>query len=188
MWNFGDASVPEIGVTFFAGTFVRHPLALAAARAVLLRLSENGPESQRKLNLRTTEFVERLNKLAQQVRAPVRVNHFASWFMFEFPQGLQFANLFFPYMRDKAVHIWEGRPGFLTLAHTDADLDRTVAAFAETLAEMQDAAFLPALKDVPPVSGARMGRDAAGRPAWFVLDPNRPGRYLQVGGAVESDV
>ena len=28
MWQYGDDSFPEIGVTFFAGTFVRHPLAL----------------------------------------------------------------------------------------------------------------------------------------------------------------
>ncbi len=31
-WRFGDDSFPETGVTFFAGTFVRHPLAMAAAR------------------------------------------------------------------------------------------------------------------------------------------------------------
>ena len=29
-------------MTFFAGTFVRHPLALAAAKAVLLHLKERG--------------------------------------------------------------------------------------------------------------------------------------------------
>src|SRR3546814_13497608 len=28
-WQFGDDSVPTVGVTYFAGTFVRHPLALA---------------------------------------------------------------------------------------------------------------------------------------------------------------
>src|SRR3546814_17344769 len=27
-WQFGDDSVPTVGVTYFAGTFVRHPLAL----------------------------------------------------------------------------------------------------------------------------------------------------------------
>ena len=37
-WAYGDDVVPEVGVTFFAGTFVRHPLALAAAQAVLLHL------------------------------------------------------------------------------------------------------------------------------------------------------
>ena len=56
MWSFGDASMPEIGVTFFAGTFVRHPLALAAARSVLLRLRESGPGLQRELNLRTSRI------------------------------------------------------------------------------------------------------------------------------------
>jgi acyl transferase domain-containing protein len=33
---------------------------------------------------------------------------------------------------------------------------------------------------VPPVPGARLGRDAQGNPGWFVPDPNRPGKYLQV--------
>ena len=32
-WQYGDDSIPTVGVTYFAGTFVRHPLALAAAQA-----------------------------------------------------------------------------------------------------------------------------------------------------------
>ena len=191
MWSFGDASMPEVGVTFFAGTFVRHPLALAAARAVLLRLRESGPELQRKLNLRTTEFVERLNGLAQEAGAPVRVKHFASWFMFELPHEPQFATLFFAFMRDKGVHIWEGRPGFLTLAHTDADLDRIAAAFVETLAEMQAATFLP---DSQTTLRLWTGHawDAmlpAGPPGSFPI-PIGPVKYLQVrvNGPVMSDV
>src|SRR5205823_14530938 len=31
-WQFGDDSYPSVGVTFFAGTFVRHPLTLAAVK------------------------------------------------------------------------------------------------------------------------------------------------------------
>ena len=38
-WNYGDESIPEVGVTYFAGTFVRHPPALVAAKAVLEHLS-----------------------------------------------------------------------------------------------------------------------------------------------------
>jgi acyl transferase domain-containing protein len=30
------------------------------------------------------------------------------------------------------------------------------------------------------LEGARLGRDERGRPAWFVPDPNRPGKYIQV--------
>jgi len=33
---------------------------------------------------------------------------------------------------------------------------------------------------VPAISGARLGRDAAGNEAWFVPDLDRPGKYLQV--------
>ncbi len=42
-WQYGDTSIPEVGVTFFAGTFVRHPQALAAARAVLNHLKNCWP-------------------------------------------------------------------------------------------------------------------------------------------------
>src|SRR6185436_2663914 len=48
-WQFGDASVPTVGVTYFAGTFVRHPLALAAVRAVLKHLKKEGPALQQKV-------------------------------------------------------------------------------------------------------------------------------------------
>ena len=171
--------VPEVGVTFFAGTFVRHPLALAAARAVLLHLREAGPELQRNLNLRTTRLVDILNGHAEKVGAPVRVTHFSSWFCFNFPQDVPYASLFYAYMRDKGVHIWEGRAGFLTTAHTKSDIDRVVAAFKETIEEMQEAEFLPggAPEHLP---GARLGKDLNGRPAWFVPDPDQPGKYLQV--------
>ena len=36
------------------------------------------------------------------------------------------------------------------------------------------------LTRVAPIYGARLGRDAAGKEAWFVPDPDRPGNYLQV--------
>lgn len=179
-WRYGDQSSPEAGVTFFAGTFVRHPLALAAARAVLLRLKAESPELQRTLNLRTTHFVETLNAHASRVRAPLRVTHFGSWFCINFPHDLPLASLFFAFMRAKGMHIWEGRPGFLTLAHTDADLERAVTAFKQSLAEMQEADFLPGGEEQPPVPGARKGRDASGRKAWFLPDPERAGKYLQV--------
>jgi glutamate-1-semialdehyde aminotransferase len=183
-WRYGDPSCPEVGVTFFAGTFVRHPLALAAARAVLLRLQKESPELQRTLNLRTTRFVDTLNAHAEKVHAPVRVTHFGSWFCINFPHDLPLASLFFAFMRAKGMHLWEGRPGFLTLAHTDADLERAVTAFRETLAEMQAADFLPGDAEQPPMPGARKGRDPAGRKAWFIPDPQRAGKYLQVGETV----
>ncbi|WP_339028192.1 aminotransferase class III-fold pyridoxal phosphate-dependent enzyme [Bradyrhizobium symbiodeficiens] len=187
-WRFGDESGPEVGVTFFAGTFVRHPLALAGARAVLERLRDDGPELQRELNLRTLGFVKRLNDIADEASAPVRLRHFASWFMFDLPNDAPLASLFFAYMRHHGVHIWEGRPGFLTLAHSDADLDRIADAFGRSLDEMQRAGFLPGHREEsPPMAGARLGRDAQGNKAWFVPDPDRRGKFLQVNLRSSAD-
>ncbi|MFC7302484.1 hypothetical protein, partial [Cognatiluteimonas weifangensis] len=33
----------------------------------------------------------------------------------------------------------------------------------------------------PIAAGARLGRDPEGRPAWYLADPARPGKYLKVG-------
>ena len=181
-WQYGDDSMPSVGMTFFAGTFVRHPLALAAAHAVLTHLKTEGGELQRRLNLRTTAFVETLNARAAELRAPIAVTHFSSWFCFNFPHDIPMSPLFFPYMRSKGIHIWEGRPGFLTTAHSEQDVERIIEAFVETLREMQQAGFLPNTADTPPVPGARRGKHPDGREGWFVPDPDRPGRYLEVSG------
>ena len=184
-WQYGDASLPEVGVTFFAGTFVRHPLALAAARAVITHLEEKGPDLQRDLNVRTTEFAARLDAHAQSVGAPVRITHFSSWLYVNFPSDLPHVGLFYAMMRDRGVHVWEGRCWFLTTAHTDADLELVFEAFRDTIAEMQAADFLPGGAE-PPVPGARRGHDAEGREAWFVPDPARPGEYLRVEEAAAT--
>ena len=52
-------------------------------------------------------------------------------------------------MRDRGVHIWEGRCWFLTTAHTDADLELVFEAFRDTIAEMQAADFLPGGAEPP---------------------------------------
>jgi hypothetical protein len=130
--------------------------------------------------------VDALNAHAESAQAPVRITHFASWLCINLPHDLPLASLFFAHMRAKGVHIWEGRPAFLTLAHSDADLERVTRAFCETLGEMQAAGFLPAAEEQPPVPGARKGRDAAGRSAWFIPDPQRAGKYLQVRETVHG--
>jgi len=32
----------------------------------------------------------------------------------------------------------------------------------------------------PPVPGARLGRDPDGKPAWYVANPDMPGKYIKV--------
>jgi amino acid adenylation domain-containing protein len=142
MWQFGDESYPEIGVTFFAGTFVRHPLAVAAMKAVLQHLKEQGPALQVQLTERTTRLVRTINAIFEQRGLPTRLESFGSFFYLGFPSDEPFANLFYFYMRDKGIHIREGFPCFLTTAHADADLEKVVQAFKESVIEMQEAGFL----------------------------------------------
>ncbi len=144
-WQYGDGSGPEVGVTFFAGTFVRHPLALAAARAVLLHLKHAGPGLQRELNARTAALAERLDGFFVERGVPSRIHHFASWFYFTFPGDARLGALLYYAMRAKGIHIQEGYPCFLTTAHTDADIASIEHAFRETVDEMQAAGVLPRL-------------------------------------------
>ena len=140
-WRFGDDSYPEVGVTFFAGTFIRHPLTLAAMKAVLQHLQQQGPGLQEDLNDRTTKLAGTLNQLFEREQVPTRIEHFASFFYFAFPAEERFASLFYYFLRAKGIHILEGFPCFLSTAHTDADLERILEAFKESVAEMKNAGF-----------------------------------------------
>ena len=142
-WRYGDDSGPEVGVTFFAGTFVRHPLAMAAARSVLLHLKEQGPALQADLNEKTASLAHALDRFFQERGVPARVHHFASWFYFTFPHDARLGSLFYYSMRSKGIHIQEGYPCFLTTAHTQADLNAIEQAFRDTIIEMQEAKALP---------------------------------------------
>ncbi len=142
-WQYGDDSGPEVGVTFFAGTFVRHPLAMAAARSVLLHLKEQGPRLQSEMNEKTARLAESLDRFFKERGVQTRVHHFTSWFYFVFPHDARLSSLFYYSMRAKGVHIQEGYPCFLTTVHTQADLDTVENTFRETILEMQAAKALP---------------------------------------------
>jgi len=142
-WQYGDASIPEVGVTFFAGTFVRHPLALAVARSVLNHLKTAGPQLQLELNRKTAEIATSLDNFFVERGVPSRIHHFASWFYFTFHSDARLSSLLYYAMREKGVHIQEGYPCFLTTAHSVADLERVEAVFRETIEEMQQSNALP---------------------------------------------
>jgi acyl transferase domain-containing protein len=64
-------------------------------------------------------------------------------------------------------------------------LERTQLSGTPTAQTLQDQARQAARPnwraDQPPVPGARLGRDPAGNPGWYVPDPERAGQYLRVG-------
>ena len=189
-WQYGDDSVPTVGVTYFAGTFVRHPLALAAARASLLHMKEQGGALQQRLNARTAAMAAELNAFAADVGAPVRIRSFASLWRTAFEEDHPLQDLLFAMMRSRGIHILDNFPCFFTSAHTEADFQAIALAWKESVLELQEAGLLPrrtatpaTVMDAaePAVPGARLGRDPEGRPAWYVPDPKAPGQYLKVG-------
>lgn len=192
-WAFGDESAPEQGVSFFAGTFVRHPLALAATVATLRYLRDAGPSLQADLNARAARFVAAMAAVARETQAPVSIEHFGSIMHLKATDARHPLNTFlWHFLRDEGVHLLEGFPTYLTLAHSEDDLAAVVAAFRRAIARMFAARFwtspaaapgiAPAAErfSTPPVPGARLGRAADGSAAWFVEDPATPGRYVQV--------
>jgi amino acid adenylation domain-containing protein len=168
-WQYGDTSIPEVGVTFFAGTFVRHPQALAAARSVLNHLKNAGPQLQIDLNRKTAELATRLDNFFVERGVPSRIHHFASWFYFTFHSDARFGSLLYYAMREKGIHIQEGYPCFLTTAHSDADLEDVEAVFRETVEEMQRSNALPIhdshqVNTVPATEPAMHSAALAGNP------------------------
>jgi amino acid adenylation domain-containing protein len=142
-WQFGDDSFPEVGVTFFAGTFVRHPLAIAAAHAVLRHLEKEGPELQERTARRAARFASEVNAMLARRGVPARLQSFSSVFYLAFDGDLPYAPLLFYYLRDRGVHVWEGRVGFISTEHSEGDIDFLVGAFEGAVSEMQAAGFLP---------------------------------------------
>lgn len=143
-WSYGDDSVPEVGVTFFAGTFVRHPLALAAAWRVVEHLKREGPRLQIEVAERVERLCRKLNRHFEDIGVPIRLPHFSAFAVIEHAPDLQHVGLLWYFLREKGIHVWEGRPLYFTTAHTDEDLDHVVRAFTTAVADMQAAGFLPA--------------------------------------------
>ena len=146
-WQFGDASRPASTMTFFGGTFCRHPLSMAATHACLRYMKSEGPALQDRMNQRTSALAERLNALFRQAGAPFRVAWFASQFQVRHavPGGETFQSLelsvFFFLLMTKGIYTWERRVCFLSIAHTDADFDQIAAAVQDSLHEMRVGGF-----------------------------------------------
>jgi amino acid adenylation domain-containing protein len=191
-WQYGDQSFPQIGVTYFAGTFVRHPLALISAKASLQYLKEKGPILQEDLNEKGKYLATELNKEIERRQLPITITNYGSLWRTKFLEEVPYSELLFVLMREKGIHILDGFPCFITEAMSYDDLNKIVHAFTESLDEMISAGFFPAKdhhhhinpivtsNNNPPVKGARLGKDRDGNPAWFVENPDKTGTYLQI--------
>jgi glutamate-1-semialdehyde aminotransferase/acyl carrier protein len=165
-WRYGDTSVPEADVTYFAGTFHRHPVALAAAKAVLEHLERAGPSLQEDLNARTAAFVGRLNAALEGRGVPVRLSHFSSWFRFEIPSDVVYAPLLAFHLLERGVYCRQiGQNNFFSTTHTDADLAFIERAILDGVDALLAADFLPRAAGAPALAAVAAAAPTPALPA-----------------------
>ncbi|ABD88903.1 type I polyketide synthase [Rhodopseudomonas palustris] len=126
-WPLQGAGGPQAERTFFAGTFNKNPLAMAAATAVLSHLDASGPVLQERLNATTDRFCRELNATLEDDGSALRVEHFSSVMRFS---GA--SDLFYSQLISRGVYVWEGRTCFLSTAHTDSDLGQVAQAVRDS--------------------------------------------------------
>jgi glutamate-1-semialdehyde 2,1-aminomutase len=145
-WRYGDRSIPPVSTTFFAGTFCKHPLSLAAAHAMLTHLKTQGGTLQTKLNQRTTQLVEDLNLAMSSQTIPIRFTAFGSFFAIALSQSTipdLALSLLSYHLLDQGIHLRQGdRGGFLSTAHTEADIDRIQQAWISSIHTLKTEGFL----------------------------------------------
>lgn len=154
MWNYGDDSSPQAKKTFFAGTFCKHPLAMAAAKAVLLHLKTQGASLQHNLNERTAQFVHKLNTYLKTEQVPVEMAFFGSFFnptsssadayLQENSSAYGNLQLFYYHLLDRGIMI-RGGGGYLSTAHTNEDIEAILDAIKDSTQELKEGGFLSPL-------------------------------------------
>ncbi len=143
-WDYGDASHPRANTVFFAGTFNKNHLGMAAACAVLRHLKAEGPALQEALNARTAELTRTLNGYFTAHGLPLHVARFGSLFRFQTHENI---DPFFYSLCEKGIYVWEGRTCFLSTEHSEADIARIVDAVCSTVDEMLAAGWFAGARD-----------------------------------------
>ena len=141
-WSYGNDSTPQVAPTFFAGTFVRHPLVIAAVDAVLEHLENNGAELWKNSADNAADLAGRLNGILARHGLPELVTHYSSWFVMQTTQYDARATLLYPLMRLDGVHVLDGFCCFLTTEHGAMECDRIAEAFENALTALQSVGIL----------------------------------------------
>ncbi|WP_177154608.1 MupA/Atu3671 family FMN-dependent luciferase-like monooxygenase [Actinosynnema pretiosum] len=142
----GPSRLPDgVDPTYTAGTYVKHPLALAAANAVLGRLLDEGPALQERLNERAADLVDDVNDALAALSAPVSIARYGSFFRLVGTNNYSFVH---QPVEVEALRTALGHHGaflvetgtcFLSTAHTDSDVQQVRDAFVGAVTEMRDA-------------------------------------------------
>ncbi|WP_441292720.1 aminotransferase class III-fold pyridoxal phosphate-dependent enzyme [Sorangium sp. KYC3313] len=151
-WSFGDLSGPAVSTTFFAGTFSKNPLTMAAALAVLEHVREHRDTIYARVDALGSRLEAALNERFEVMGVPLQLVRCGSIFRIA-PTGREERvsylyepielTLLYHHMIARGVYVWEGRTGFLSTAHTEADIDVVVRVVEESLRALRDGGFYP---------------------------------------------
>ena len=141
--------IAPTGAVYQAGTLSGNPIAMAAGLACLTELKKDG--NQQRLNQLTEKLSQGLKALADKHGIPFSVNYVGAMFGLFFTNKTEVSSyqdtmacdtekfkLFFHKMLEQGVYLAPSafEAGFMSLAHSDEDIDRTLAAADKVLAQL----------------------------------------------------
>ena len=140
--------VAPLGPMYQAGTLSGNPLAVAAGVATLTELQRPGVYEQ--LEATAVRFTEGVAAAFREAEVPSTINRVASMFTGFFNPGpvtslaqveqsdTAIYGRYFHALLDRGVYIAPSQfeAGFVSIAHTDADIDRAIEAVVEALAAL----------------------------------------------------
>lgn len=175
-----DDDMPSATRTCMAALRSPNPLSIAAALAFLGEIERrcgDGAQScdvctcfQRGLNEKTTRLVDTLNALFREERLPVVIDTFGSFFRFRFVDSDRSLTeaLFFILLRMEGVETRGQGDCFLTMAHTDEDIEAVIAGVKTGMSNLKRSGFFREREEEPM-------QDTASRPEATAFAPQRSG-------------
>lgn len=138
--------IAPLGPVYQAGTLSGNPIAMAAGLAALEEISK--PGFYEPLFAKTTTLVEGMERVARETGIPFTTNHVGTMFGGFFTEEKQISNYqqvmacdterfnrFFHGMLEAGVYLAPAsyEAGFISAAHTDEDIQATIAAAAKVM-------------------------------------------------------
>lgn len=154
-WNYGDDSFPSAPVTFFAGTFVRHPLAMAAARATMEFFAKQTDFFWKNINAKGDRVAGTIDRWFEDNDLPFQMPNCGSLMYLRLGEDQKFGPLLGAHMRERGVFILEGFPSYMTAAHDNEDIDYIIDAIKDSVLEMRADGMLTG-RDAIPYEGPKL--------------------------------
>ncbi|GHA47767.1 hypothetical protein GCM10008927_10880 [Amylibacter ulvae] len=141
-WQYGDDSFPNAPVTFFAGTFVRHPLAMASVKAMLQFFKSQPDFFWKTVNAKGDKLAGSVDKWFADNDMPFQMPNCGSLMYLRIGEDQKYGGLLGANMRERGVFFLEGFPSYMTAAHDDEDIEYVVDAIKDSALELRAAGLL----------------------------------------------